>query len=55
MKKNYKKYFPGTIGMKNLVPTGRKLQVTLTSLFRSPSEHLQAAETAQASNKGLFT
>ena len=26
-----------------------------TSLFRSPSEHLRAAATAPASNKGLFT
>jgi hypothetical protein len=48
MKKNYKKYFPGAIGKKNLVPTAvptdRKLQVTLRHFSEAP-----------ASNKGLFT
>ena len=41
MKKNNKKYFPGAIGKKNLVPTdvptGRKLQVTLRHFSEAPA------------------
>jgi len=49
MKKNYKKYFPGAIGKKNLVPTavptGRKLQVTLRHISeaqRTAAKQLRA-------------
>ena len=55
MKKNNKKYFPGAIGKKNLVPTavptGRKLQVTLRHFSEAPANSCEAA----VSGKGLIS
>ena len=56
MKKNYKKYFPGAIGKKNLVPTAvptdRKLQVTLRHFSEAQRE---AAKQLRAKRIGFIS
>tara|TARA_Y100000294_G_C8313692_1_gene239789 strand:+ start:376 stop:567 length:192 start_codon:yes stop_codon:yes gene_type:complete len=55
MKKNYKKYFPGAIGKKNLVPTdvptGRKLQVTLRHFSEAPANTCELLKQPQRAIK----